>query len=113
MEYFQGRHQDKTGRITGIVAAGFGLASVYIAPLTTWLLAFGNALGRIAAGVMSGKIGRKKTLGIIFISLMCAGVMLLAGACLIAMVKDEKDELRRALAASKSKKPLAANAAII
>lgn len=27
------------GLITGIVVAGFGLASVYIAPLTTWLLA--------------------------------------------------------------------------
>jgi OFA family oxalate/formate antiporter-like MFS transporter len=306
----------KTGRITGIVVAGFGLASVYIAPLTTWLLgigglrstmlilgiaflvivcglslmlvnppadytpagfverrnrstnnaqkralfeemevgpkqvlkspafwllwaiyfigagaglmvvgniagmaksslgekafiavallAVGNALGRITAGVMSDKIGRKKTLGIIFvlqatlmfvavsvtgdaadhstnafllvflttligfnyganltvfpsftkdmwgiknfgmnygllftawgvgglvmsrvsqylvvqsgsfrISLVCAGVMLLAGASLIAMVKDEKDELRRTLAASMSKKPLAANAAII
>ena len=31
----------KVGRITGIVVAGFGLASVYIAPLTTWLLGVG------------------------------------------------------------------------
>ncbi|HSK46901.1 MAG TPA: OFA family MFS transporter [Coriobacteriia bacterium] len=30
---------NKKGLITGIVVAGFGLASVYIAPLTTWLLA--------------------------------------------------------------------------
>jgi len=29
----------KTGLIAGIVVAGFGLASVYIAPLTTWLIA--------------------------------------------------------------------------
>lgn len=29
----------KKGLITGIVVAGFGLASVYIAPLTSWLLA--------------------------------------------------------------------------
>jgi MFS family permease len=29
---------DKTGRITGIVVAGFGLASVYIAPLSQYLL---------------------------------------------------------------------------
>jgi len=29
----------RKGLITGIVVAGFGLASVYIAPLTTWLLA--------------------------------------------------------------------------
>jgi len=30
----------KTGMIAGIVVAGFGLASVYIAPLATWLLNF-------------------------------------------------------------------------
>jgi OFA family oxalate/formate antiporter-like MFS transporter len=30
---------NKKGLITGIVVAGFGLASVYIAPITTWLLA--------------------------------------------------------------------------
>lgn len=29
----------KTGKIAGIVVSGFGLASVYIAPLATWLLA--------------------------------------------------------------------------
>jgi len=32
-------HASKKGLVTGIVVAGFGLASVYIAPLTTWLLA--------------------------------------------------------------------------
>jgi OFA family oxalate/formate antiporter-like MFS transporter len=30
----------KTGMIAGIVVSGFGLASVYAAPLTTWLIAF-------------------------------------------------------------------------
>jgi nitrate/nitrite transporter NarK len=29
----------RTGRVTGIVVSGFGLASVYIAPLASWLLA--------------------------------------------------------------------------
>lgn len=29
---------EKTGIITGIVVAGFGMASIFIAPLTTWLL---------------------------------------------------------------------------
>ncbi len=32
-------HPSKTGRISGIVVAGFGLASVYIAPLAQYLLA--------------------------------------------------------------------------
>ncbi len=30
---------NRTGRVAGIVVSGFGLASVYIAPLATWLLA--------------------------------------------------------------------------
>jgi MFS transporter, OFA family, oxalate/formate antiporter len=38
----------KTGMIAGLVVAGFGLASVYIAPLGTWLLsAFAKATGSI------------------------------------------------------------------
>jgi OFA family oxalate/formate antiporter-like MFS transporter len=188
------------GNIAGMAKSSLG-EKAFIAVA---LLAVGNAMGRLAAGVMSDKIGRKKTLGIIFIfqavlmfvavsvtgytgngasdafllvlltaligfnyganltvfpsftkdmwgmknfgmnygllftawgvgglvmsrvsqylvvqtgsfriSLMCAGILLLAGACLIAMVKDEKDELRRTLAAKNSKKALAANAAII
>ena len=188
------------GNIAGMAKSSLG-ENAFIAVA---LLAIGNALGRLAAGLLSDRIGRKKTLGFIFvfqailmfvaisvtcyaanttanafllvflttligfnyganltvfpsftkdmwgiknfgmnygllftawgvgglvmsrvsqylvvqsgsfrISLMCAGVMLLAGACLIAMVKDEKDELRRMLAATKSKKALAANAAII
>ena len=36
---------DRKGLITGIVVAGFGLASVYIAPLTTWLLETQNVSG--------------------------------------------------------------------
>lgn len=35
----------RKGFITGIVVAGFGLASVYIAPLTTWLLATQQVAG--------------------------------------------------------------------
>lgn len=35
----------RKGLITGIVVAGFGLASVYIAPLTTWLLATQDVAG--------------------------------------------------------------------
>lgn len=35
----------RKGLITGIVVAGFGLASVYIAPLTTWLLATQQVTG--------------------------------------------------------------------
>lgn len=31
-------HPAKKGLITGIVVSGFGLASIYIAPLTTWLI---------------------------------------------------------------------------
>jgi hypothetical protein len=45
------------------------------------------------------------------ISLMCAGILLLAGACLITLVKDEKDELRRMLAKANSESALAADAA--
>jgi hypothetical protein len=45
------------------------------------------------------------------ISLMCAGSLLLVGACLITLVKDEKDELRRMLANARSKSALAADAA--
>jgi nitrate/nitrite transporter NarK len=44
----------KTGLIAGIVVAGVGLASVYIAPLTTWLLALfqtRTAEGAIEPGV--------------------------------------------------------------
>lgn len=37
----------KTGMIAGIVVAGFGLASVYIAPLATWLLKFFAVDGRM------------------------------------------------------------------
>jgi OFA family oxalate/formate antiporter-like MFS transporter len=185
------------GNIAGMAKSSLG-ENAFIAVA---LLAIGNALGRIAAGVLSDRIGRKKTLGSIFvfqallmfvaisvtgnaagaaanafllvflttligfnyganltvfpsfakdmwgiknfgmnygflftawgvgglvmsrvsqylmvetgsfkISLMCAGILLLAGTCLIALVKDEKDELRRLLASSKPKKPLAANA---
>ncbi len=32
-------HPSRKGLVTGVVVAGFGLASVYIAPLTSWLLA--------------------------------------------------------------------------
>jgi MFS transporter, OFA family, oxalate/formate antiporter len=186
------------GNIAGMAKSSLG-EKAFIAVA---LLAVGNALGRFAAGVMSDRIGRKKTLGFIFvfqavvmfvavsvigdagsasnnafmlvllttligfnygtnltvfpsfskdmwgmknfgmnygllftawgvgglvmsrvsqylvvrsgsfrISLMCAGILLLAGACLIVMVKDEKDELRRLLANSKSRKMLAADAA--
>jgi OFA family oxalate/formate antiporter-like MFS transporter len=35
----------RKGFITGLVVAGFGLASVYIAPLTTWLLETGQVSG--------------------------------------------------------------------
>jgi OFA family oxalate/formate antiporter-like MFS transporter len=35
----------RTGMVTGIVVAGFGLASVYIAPLTTYLLGAGGVSG--------------------------------------------------------------------
>jgi MFS transporter, OFA family, oxalate/formate antiporter len=164
------------------------------------LLAVGNAMGRITAGVMADKIGRKKTLGCIFVfqavlmftaisitagagntaadafllvflttligfnyganltifpsfakdmwgmknfgmnygilftawgagglvmsrvsqllivksgsfkvSLICAGIMLVAGACLVMLIKDEKEELRHRIADKKSGNPLAAN----
>lgn len=46
----------RTGMIAGIVVAGFGLASVYIAPLVTWLLgvfATPNAAGGTDKGVSS------------------------------------------------------------
>ena len=186
------------GNIAGMAKSSLG-EKAFIAVA---LLAVGNAMGRLAAGVLSDKIGRKKTLGCIFIfqallmfvavwitgnagssstnafllvflttligfnyganltvfpsftkdmwgmknfgmnygllftawgvgglvmsrvsqylvvrtgsfkiSLMCAGILLLAGTCLIAMVKDEKDEMRRTLANARSKKTLAANAA--
>ncbi len=39
----------RKGLITGIVVAGFGLASVYIAPLTTWLLAERGVSGTFRA----------------------------------------------------------------
>ena len=188
------------GNIAGMAKSSLG-ENAFIAVA---LLAIGNALGRITAGVMSDRIGRKKTLGFIFvfqamlmfvaisvtcyasdtaanafllvflttligfnyganltvfpsftkdmwgiknfgmnygllftawgvgglvmsrlsqylvvrsgsfrISLMCAGILLLAGACLIMMVKDEKGDLRRMLADTKSKKTLPANAATI
>jgi OFA family oxalate/formate antiporter-like MFS transporter len=186
------------GNIAGMAKSSLG-ENAFVAVA---LLAVGNALGRIAAGVMSDRIGRKKTLGFIFvfqallmlvaisvtcyaadtsfnafllvflttligfnyganltvfpsftkdmwgiknfgmnygllftawgvgglvmsrvsqylvvrsgsfrISLMCAGILLLAGACLVVMVKDEKDELRRKLGVTKSRKALAANPA--
>jgi MFS family permease len=169
----------KVGRITGVVVAGFGLASVYIAPLTTWLLGVGqlqstmlmfvaisitcyaantatNAFLLVFLTTLIGfNYGANLTVfpsftkdmwgiknfgmnyGLLFtawgvgglvmsrvsqylvvrsgsfrISLMCAGILLLAGACLIMMVKDEKDQLRRVLVGTKSKKSLAANAAV-
>jgi MFS transporter, OFA family, oxalate/formate antiporter len=49
----------RTGLITGIVVAGFGVASVYIAPLATWLLATfqrTNASGVVEKGVSSTMI---------------------------------------------------------
>lgn len=39
----------RKGLVTGIVVAGFGLASVYIAPLTTWLLAERGVSGTFRA----------------------------------------------------------------
>ncbi len=45
----------KKGLITGIVVAGFGLASVYIAPLTSWLLS------------TQGVSGAFRVLGIVFV----------------------------------------------
>lgn len=162
------------------------------------LLAIGNASGRISAGIMSDKIGRKKTLSLVFMfqaivmfvtiaiagnatpnaillvflttliglnyganltifpsfakdmwgmksfgmnygilftawgvgglvmsrvsqllmvksgtftsSLMCAGIMLVVGACLAMMVKDRKEELRRKIAQDKRNRALAADA---
>jgi MFS family permease len=55
-----------TGRITGIVVAGFGLASVYIAPLSTWLLK--------AQGIH----GAMLSLGIAFFLVVSALALLLA-----------------------------------
>jgi len=43
----------KTGMIAGIVVSGFGLASVYAAPLTTWLIAtFGFRTAVLALGIL-------------------------------------------------------------
>jgi MFS transporter, OFA family, oxalate/formate antiporter len=186
------------GNIAGMAKSSLG-ENAFIAVA---LLAVGNAMGRIAAGLLSDKIGRKKTLGFIFVfqaalmfvavsftgavgdtpadafllvflttwigfnyganltvfpsfakdmwgiknfgmnygllftawgvgglvmsrvsqylvvrsgsfrvSLMCAGILLLAGTCLIALVKDEKDALRRLFANPKSKPMQPANAA--
>lgn len=55
----------KTGMIAGIVVSGFGLASVYVAPLTTWLM---------------GAYGLKTTiliLGILFLFVVCILAQLL------------------------------------
>ncbi|MDP2232489.1 MAG: OFA family MFS transporter [Actinomycetota bacterium] len=49
----------RKGLITGVVVAGFGLASVYIAPLTTWLLH------------TQGIAGTFRILGIAFLVLVC------------------------------------------
>jgi nitrate/nitrite transporter NarK len=186
------------GNVAGMAKSSLG-EKAFIAVA---LLAIGNATGRLVAGMLSDKIGRKKTLGFIFvfqavlmfvavsmtgdagngssnalllvllttligfnyganltvfpsftkdmwgiknfgmnygflftawgvgglvmsrlsqylvvhsgsfrISLMCAGSLLLVGACLITLVKDEKDELRRMLANARSKSALAADAA--
>ena len=46
---------EKTGLVAGIVVAGFGLAPVYIAPLSTWLIS------------ASGLPGTMKILGIAFL----------------------------------------------
>jgi MFS transporter, OFA family, oxalate/formate antiporter len=186
------------GNIAGMAKSSLG-ENAFIAVA---LLAVGNAMGRVAAGVLSDKIGRKKTLGFIFvfqavlmfvaisvtgnvgdaaanpfllvflttligfnyganltvfpsfakdmwgmknfgmnygllftawgvgglvmsrvsqylvvssgsfrISLICASILLLAGTGFIALVRDEKDELRRLLAKTKSKPMLPADAA--
>jgi MFS transporter, OFA family, oxalate/formate antiporter len=64
---------EKTGMIAGIVVAGFGLASVYIAPLGTWLLnTFSHTINQIdpATGQQIVEKGISKTLltfGIIFL----------------------------------------------
>jgi len=43
----------KTGMIAGIVVSGFGLASVYAAPLTTWLIAaFGFKIAVLILGIL-------------------------------------------------------------
>lgn len=56
----------KTGLVAGIVVAGFGLAPVYIAPLSTWLITnFGLA-------------GAMKTLGMAFLVVVCGLASLLS-----------------------------------
>ena len=63
----------KTGMIAGLVVAGFGLASVYIAPLGTWMLSFfAKATGAIdtATGkeiIEKGVSGTMITFGIGFL----------------------------------------------
>jgi OFA family oxalate/formate antiporter-like MFS transporter len=55
----------KTGMIAGIVVSGFGLASVYVAPLTTWLM---SAYGLQTATLI---------LGILFLAVVCILAQLL------------------------------------
>jgi len=71
----------KTGLIAGIVVSGFGLASAYAAPMLEGLiatvgLAVGNGSGRVIAGVVSDKLGRKITLFLFF--LFQAALLILA-----------------------------------
>jgi MFS transporter, OFA family, oxalate/formate antiporter len=57
---------NRTGLITGIVVAGFGMASVYIAPLSSWLLTFyqkTTPAGVVEKGVSSTMI----TFGVAFL----------------------------------------------
>jgi OFA family oxalate/formate antiporter-like MFS transporter len=46
-------HPSQKGMVTGIVVSGFGLASIYIAPLTTWLLgAYGISMAFAILGTL-------------------------------------------------------------
>lgn len=57
--------QARKGMVTGIVVAGFGLASIYIAPLTTWMLgAFGISSTFLYLGIAF------LALGVLFSSLI-------------------------------------------
>jgi OFA family oxalate/formate antiporter-like MFS transporter len=81
-------HPSKKGLITGLVVAGFGLASVYTAPLTTYLIG------------VQGVSGMFRTLGIAFtISiLVCAQFLRNPPAGYVAPVPDK---VRNAPATSK------------
>jgi len=98
---------EKTGLIAGIVVAGFGLASVYIAPLASWLL---NHFA-ISTGIVDSTTGKEIVEKGISQTMITFGIAFLIIVTLLAqLLKNPPEGFKPQIVANQNKSAVAVSA---